>query len=134
MGASTAYPYLADLIAGATQNNYFTIIEKPGNWEVFFLIGAFIAGLIISLIKKEFKITLIHSNWEKFKGTSAIKRIVWSFIGGFILIFGARMAGGCTSGHILSGGMQLAFSSIAFAIFVFTGLIITGKIFYKKNL
>jgi len=30
--------------------------------------------------------------------------------------------------------MQLAFSSLTFAVFVFIGLIVTGKIFYKKNI
>jgi uncharacterized protein len=44
------------------------------------------------------------------------------------------MAGGCTSGHIISGRMQLSVSSPAFAVFVFGGLLLTGKYFYKvKN-
>lgn len=133
IGASTSYPYLADLLTGTTSNDYFAKIQTPGHWELIFLGGAFLAGLIISLVKKEFKITLIHSNWKRFKGTSASKRVIWAFIGGFILVFGARMAGGCTSGHILSGGMQLAVSSLVFAIFVFTGLLITGRLFYKKR-
>ena len=133
IGASTTFPYVADLLTGVTQNSYFANIEKAGNWELYFMIGAFLAGLIISLIKKEFKITLIHGNWQKLKGSSVNKRVVWSFIGGFLLIIGARMAGGCTSGHIISGGMQLAVSSLIFALFTFTGLLITGKLFYKKN-
>ena len=133
IGASTTFPYLADLFAGLTQNSYYLKIQKPGNWELIFLFGAFLAGLIISLIKKEFKITLIHDSWKKYKGESNAQRILWSFIGGFILIFGARMAGGCTSGHILSGGMQLAISSLVFAVFVFAGLLITGKLFYKSK-
>jgi uncharacterized protein len=133
LGASTTFPYLADLITGTTGNEYFTKIQRSGNWEVWLLSGAFLAGLIISLLKRDFKITLIHSNWEKYKGTSAIKRVIWSFIGGFLLIFGARMAGGCTSGHIISGGMQLAISSLMFAVFVFAGLLITGKLFYKNS-
>jgi uncharacterized protein len=131
IGASTAYPYVADVISGNTSNDYFTKIKSPGQWEVLFLTGAFISGIVISLLRKEFKITLIHSNWEKYKGNSAAKRIMWSFIGGFILIFGARMAGGCTSGHVLSGGMQLAVSSLVFAAFVFGGLLMTGKYFYR---
>ena len=131
IGASTAYPFVADLITGTTQNSYFPKIQGPGQWELLFLTGAFVSGIVISLFRKEFKITLIHSNWEKYKGKSATKRIIWSFIGGFILIIGARMAGGCTSGHILSGGMQLSLSSLIFAAFVFAGLLITGKYFYK---
>jgi uncharacterized membrane protein YedE/YeeE len=133
IGASTAYPYVADLITGTTNNSYFPKIQEPGRWELIFLTGAFIAGLVMSLLKKEFKITLIHSNWEKYKGNSVPKRLIWAFIGGFILIFGARMAGGCTSGHILSGGMQLSVSSLVFAVFVFGGLLITGKYFYKSK-
>jgi uncharacterized membrane protein YedE/YeeE len=131
IGASTAYPYVADLITGNTSNDYFSKSKGPGQWEVLFLAGAFISGIVISLLRKEFKITLIHSNWKKYKGNSVTKRIIWSFIGGFILIFGARMAGGCTSGHILSGGMQLSLSSLVFAVFVFGGLLITGKYFYR---
>ncbi|VAX23293.1 hypothetical protein MNBD_IGNAVI01-485 [hydrothermal vent metagenome] len=133
IGASTAYPYCADLITGTTQNSYFEKIMIPGNWEMIFLSGAFLAGLIISLVKKEFKITLIHNNWKKYRGNSNSQRIIWSFVGGFILIFGARMAGGCTSGHILSGGMQLAVSSLVFGVFVFIGLLVTGKVFYLNK-
>ncbi len=133
IGASTTYPYLADLLTGTTGNEYFTKIQAPGRWELIFLTGAFLAGLIISLIKKEFRITLIHSNWEKYKGTSSLKRVIWSFVGGFLLISGARMAGGCTSGHIISGGMQLAASSLLFAVFVFAGLLLTGRLFYKSS-
>jgi uncharacterized membrane protein YedE/YeeE len=132
IGVSTAYPYISDLFTGTTRDNYFLKIQEPGHWEMLFLIGAFISGIVISILRKEFKITIIHSNWRKYKGNSVSNRLIWSFIGGFILIIGARMAGGCTSGHILSGGMQLSLSSLVFAVFVFAGLLITGKYFYKN--
>jgi uncharacterized protein len=120
-------------MTGTTRNSYFEKIAEPGHWEMIFLAGAFFSGLILSLIRKDFKFILIHDNWKKHKGGSVYKRIIWAFIGGFILIIGARMAGGCTSGHIISGGMQLAVSSLAFAIFVFAGLLITGKLFYQSG-
>jgi uncharacterized protein len=132
IGASSAYPYVADLLTGLTQNSYFLKVQEPGRWEVIFLTGAFLSGTVISLLRKDFKITIIHSNWKKYKGNSVPKRLIWAFIGGFILIFGARMAGGCTSGHVISGGMQLSLSSLVFAVFVFAGLLITGRFFYKK--
>lgn len=133
IGASTSYPYLGDLLTNLTNNDYYNKIKVPGNWEMIFLFGAFVSGLALSLIRKDFKITLLHENWMRYKNSSHKGRIFWSFIGGFILIIGARMAGGCTSGHILSGGMQIAISSLTFAIFVFTGLLVTGKLFYKSN-
>jgi len=131
IGASTTYPYLADLLTGQTTNAYFEKIATPGHWEMIFLFGAMIAAMVVSMIKKEFTFRLIHANWKKYKGLSTTKRIVWAFAGGFLLIFGARMAGGCTSGHIISGGMQIAASSLVFGVFMFSGLVITAKIFYK---
>ncbi len=133
IGASTAYPYLFDRIGGLTSSPYFIKIQKPGHWEVVFLTGALIAGFVIAIVKGEFSFKLIHSRWEKYKGSSVLKRVFYSFLGGFILIFGARMAGGCTSGHILSGGMQLAISSLVFALFAFLSLVITGRLFYRKG-
>lgn len=133
IGASTFFPYVSDNIFGVVNNDYFKQIGKSGSWEVPFLAGGLLSGLIISLIRKDFKIKMIHANWEKYKGGNFGKRVFWAFFGGFILIFGARMAGGCTSGHVISGGMQLAASSLLFAVFVFAGLLITGKFFYQKK-
>ncbi|GAB4425578.1 MAG: hypothetical protein OHK0039_43300 [Bacteroidia bacterium] len=132
IGASTFYPYFSDLLTGTTANEYFTKIQTSGRWEMYFLLGAFASGLVISLIRREFAFTLIHDNWKRFKGSAPGRRIFWASVGGFLLIFGARMAGGCTSGHIVSGGMQLAASSLLFAVFVFAGLLATGRLFYRK--
>lgn len=132
IGASTFFPYVADNVFGAVHNDYFKQISKSGSWEVPFLAGGLLSGLVISLLRKDFKIRMIHDNWEKYKGNNFGKRAFWAFFGGFILIFGARMAGGCTSGHVISGGIQLAASSLAFAVFVFAGLLLTGKYFYTK--
>ncbi len=132
LGASTSYPYLAGVLAGLDQEGYFATTVKSGRWEVLFLGGAFLAGLILSLDRRTFKIRLIHERWRQYKGSSAIKRIFWAFTGGFLVIFGARLAGGCTSGHVISGGMQLAFSSLLFGMMVFGALLLTGKLFYRK--
>jgi len=36
---------------------------------------------------------------------------IYIFIGTFMVLFGARMANGCASGHILSGNIQMAVSA-----------------------
>jgi uncharacterized membrane protein YedE/YeeE len=132
LGASGFYPYFGDMVTGLTNNQYYQGIIKSGNWEMIFLAGAFLSGLVLSLIRKDFRLTLIHDNWRTYKNESSGSRIFWAFTGGFLLIIGARLAGGCTSGHIISGGMQLALSSWLFAIFVFGSFLLTGKLFYKK--
>lgn len=132
LGASGMYPYMGDVLNGLKETDYFKSIASSGHWELIFLCGAFLSGLIISLIRRDFKLTLIHTNWKEHRGDSATGRIIWSFAGGFLLIIGARLAGGCTSGHIISGGMQLALSSYIFAVFVFASFLLTGKLFYRK--
>jgi hypothetical protein len=134
IGASTAFPYIADAVTGATDNDYFRSIAPHGWWEMWFLLGSLIAGALYAVVTKTFEVRLIHDRWREYKGDSHRKRMAWAFVGGFALLFGARMAGGCTSGHILSGGMQLAKSSIVFAAFVFIAFLLTGKLFYGKPL
>ena len=134
LGASTFYPYIADRLTGLTDNAYFIKqVEQSGFYEMKFLAGAFLSGLVYSLLKGEFKIRLLHDNWIRMKGSSSTARIFWAFTGGFLLLFGARLAGGCTSGHIISGGIQLAVSSWVFALFVFAAFLLTGKFFYRKS-
>ncbi len=133
IGASTMFPYLGGLIAHLKNAAYMQIIAKPGHWELFFLIGALVGALVSSLAFGDFKLKLVPSQWSKIKGESKGKRILWAAIGGFLLILGARIAGGCTSGHILSGGMQLSVSSLVFGVIVTISLLITGKIFYARR-
>jgi uncharacterized membrane protein YedE/YeeE len=132
LGASTFYPYVADQLTGLTDNDYYIKqVAQSGFYEMKFLAGAFLSGLVYSLVKGEFKIRLLQENWIRMKGKSSAGRIFWAFTGGFLLLFGARLAGGCTSGHIISGGMQLAVSSWVFALFVFAAFLLTGKAFYR---
>ncbi|MEG1615744.1 MAG: YeeE/YedE thiosulfate transporter family protein [Bacteroidales bacterium] len=133
LGASSSYPYVADILTGTTQNAYFPTTVSSGSWQVKFLLGAFLAGLVWAIMTRTFKITLMHARWLEFKGNNPFKRIVWAFVGGFLLLFGARMADGCTSGHIISGGMQFAASSYVFMVFVFIGFLTTGYFFYTTR-
>ncbi len=133
IGASTAYPYLADLLTGTTGNAYFHKIARSGAWEAVFLAGALLAGLVLSLVRREFRWTVVHRRWQETRGADPRSRLLWAFVGGFLLVFGARMAGGCTSGHILSGGLQLAVSSWVFMGTVAVGLVATGHWFYRAG-
>lgn len=56
-----------------------------------------------------------------------------AFLGGFLIIFGARIAGGCTSGHIISGITQLSVSGFIFAAGVFAAGIVTAKLLTGGN-
>ncbi|MDQ7050566.1 MAG: YeeE/YedE thiosulfate transporter family protein [Enterobacterales bacterium] len=68
-----------------------------------------------------------------FKQTGKNNRFLYTFIGGFLTLFGARLAGGCTSGHMMSGMMQTSISGYLFAFGVFAAAIPVAIFFYRSN-
>jgi len=136
IGASTGMSYLANLIfdLSTEEYEYASIVEKSGAWEAVMLIGVFLGGLFMSIVvTKTFHISYIPTLWKERKNTSIPSRMFWSFIAGFLLVFGARLAGGCNAGHILSGGSQLAISGMIFAIVALGTGMITSRFFYKRT-
>lgn len=136
IGASTGMSYISNMIFALEPQNYeyAAIIEESGAWEGVMLIGVFFGGLFMSVfVTKTFHISFIPTLWKERKNRSVKSRMIWSFVAGFLLVFGARLAGGCNAGHILSGGAQIAVSGIIFAIVALGTGMLVGRIFYKRK-
>jgi len=136
IGASTGMAYIATMLFGlnAQDYEYTKLIEISGAWEAWMLIGVFFGGLFTSIfITKSFHISYIPTLWKERKNNSILSRMIWSFTGGFLLMFGARLAGGCNAGHVLSGGSQMAISGFIFTFLALTTGMVVGRIFYKKK-
>ena len=136
LGASTYVPYFSGIVFGLDpqQYSYLKEVKNAGAWEGVMLLGALFGGFITSVfITKSFRLSLIPTGWKKYKNNSVTSRLMWSFFSGFLLIIGARMAGGCTSGHFLSGMAQTAISSMIFGGVVMLSLVVTGKLFYNTK-
>lgn len=71
--------------------------------------------------------------WRANFGDGAAKRMAVAFLGGFIVLYGARLAGGCTSGHMMSGMMQTALSGYIFALGAFAAAIPTAMLLYRQE-
>lgn len=71
--------------------------------------------------------------WRANFGATPWKRYAVAFVGGFVVLYGARLAGGCTSGHMMSGMMQTALSGYIFAAGAFATAIPTAMIMYKQE-
>ncbi|SFV59951.1 hypothetical protein MNB_SV-9-1679 [hydrothermal vent metagenome] len=134
IGASTYVPLFSGLIFDLDPQKYTYLqeIKNAGAWEGVMLFGALLGGFVTSVfITKTFRFSLIPSGWKKYKNNSRVSRLLWSFISGFFMIIGARLAGGCTSGHFMSGMSQMAISSMIFGTVVMIALVVTGKLFYN---
>jgi uncharacterized membrane protein YedE/YeeE len=70
--------------------------------------------------------------WVDRFGDNSARRWGVGVLGGIFVGFGARLADGCTSGHALSGGLQLAVSSWIFlAAMMLSGMTMARFIFRR---
>lgn len=100
---------------------YFAEMENArgsvlDHYSIFMLVGTFLGGALSGILNRRFRL-------ETRKGPriSTSLRLAAAFVGGLIMLYGARLARGCTSGQALSGGAVLSVGSWAFMFAVFGG-------------
>ncbi len=140
LGASGAFENLAGLAGKAVAPNlfnnlYFSFIMPPGiTWGVVLLVGVFFGGMLGALSSRTWKLRKISdAQWIKIFGPQVWKRWVIGFVGAIILEYGAGIAGGCTSGLAISGGMLLAPAAFLFMAGMFGSGILTALLVYRSR-
>lgn len=71
--------------------------------------------------------------WRERFGDSMPLRLSAAFLGGVLVLYGARLADGCTSGHMMSGMMQSSISGYIFAAAAFGLAVPTAYLIYRKK-
>lgn len=144
IGITTAFEYTAALTEKAVapkaagENSYYTEKDKENkppkiDWEWMLVAGVFVGAFASSKFSGDRPTVRVPPLWQwRFGGRPAI-RYLGAFIGGFIMMFGARVAQGCTSGHAISGFLQLALSSWIFAPTMFAVAVATAFLLYGKE-
>lgn len=105
---------------------YITPAAPWMNWNLFLLGGVFVGALAGALLSGNFKLML-----DKGRSMSVGTRLITSLVGGMTLGFASRLARGCTSGVVLTGGSQLALSGWIFAISMFAAGFVVAA-FYRR--
>lgn len=130
-------------IGGAGKfSSFFKIDWKQQQWNLLFLIGSVLGGFLAAnfmsnntveinpkIIEKLSKDLNIQSGGEAYlppeifdiSNLTSPTGIILLLIGGFLVGFGARYAGGCTSGHAISGLSNLQIPSLIAVIGFFIG-------------
>lgn len=147
LGVSTQFVVTDAVIAkqivpGLVEHNaYLTQTAEEANWGASYawmlVFGMLVGGGVTSLLFRSRQPTADKGSmppmWQARFGPSHAKRYIAAFGGGVLLLFGARLAGGCTSGHMISGISQLAISSFVFGIVAFTAAILMAKWLYHTR-
>jgi len=144
MGASTTFARSAGVIEKTVgidtdRIEYFTTKKgKYGpaslpNWQLMFVVGIILGAFAAARLSGTFQYTPVPPMWAERFGHSPIRRGLAAFAGGAIALFGVRLAGGCPSGHGLSGLSQLAVSGYIAMAFFFAAGVVTANILYKRK-
>lgn len=133
IGMSSEFAYtggrIVSLLAPQEANNPYWQGKLGIGWETMLVLGAFLGGALAAWLTRKPSLE-VPSLWVQRFGADWRKRYLVAFVGGFIMLFGARLAGGCTSGHMISGVSQLALSSFIFAVTIFLTGMLTAKALY----
>lgn len=138
LGASTAYARLAGMLGLAvapkhTESLSYYQKNKPAvDWEVMLVLGAVLGAFLAAWHGGELSGEWLSPMWAaRFGEGSLALRLAAALVGGVLMAFGARLAGGCTSGHGISGTLQLSVGSWIAVICFFAGGIATAMLMFR---
>ncbi|HMB89277.1 MAG TPA: YeeE/YedE thiosulfate transporter family protein [Rhodothermales bacterium] len=116
--------------------------KKAGTWNLIFVLGILLGGLLATTLLaspdpmidlapatvtalrdlgiEDFS-GLVPSDLFSWHGLASLPGLMLIIGGGFLVGFGARYAGGCTSGHAISGLANLQFPSLVAVLGFFMG-------------
>ncbi|HEX2780149.1 MAG TPA: YeeE/YedE thiosulfate transporter family protein [Gemmatimonadaceae bacterium] len=131
IGVSGTYPRFVGAVLRrvapgyAAANPYLVKMGSLVTPETMLVVGLLVGGFLAARLGRGRApaIETVHA-----RETTTRRRYLDAFAGGFLILFGARLAGGCTSGHIISGITQLAVSSLLFGAAVFASGMLTARL------
>jgi hypothetical protein len=111
-----------------TPNKTYGALGK-GFWlDVGLVAGALLAAVIAGLWRLR-----AGTVWWRANHSSTALRLLVGLAGGFLILMGARLAHGCTSGQFASGWAQLSLSALPFTVTLFAFAMLTALLFYRKT-
>ena len=111
---------------------HYTMMPGVGSWLFAFVLGMAVGGFIAGRTSR-LPADDIPNIWRRRFGDSKFKRYGTTFVGGFLILFASRLAGGCTLGLFMSGSTQLAVSGLYFGVVIFAFAMLTARIVYGRS-
>ena len=109
--------------------------SNPINYSFVFVLAMMLGAAASAMARGGIKPSerSVPALWRANFGDSAAKRYAAVFVSGFVVLYSARLAGGCTSSHMMSGMMQTAVSGYIFTAAAFAAAVTTALIMFKKE-
>jgi len=126
-GVSSGYGTVCSLVSASP---FFKRKPFAERWRLWFLIGLPLGGLVATLLRGDPQVHNTIGTFETVFGPSIWARAGVLVAGGFLVGWGARAAGGCTSGHSIVGIARGSRASLVATIgFMLAGVVVTNLLF-----
>ncbi len=138
-GASTSFVRLAGMLEEVflpervSQMPYFLKTLPKVEWQVMFVLGILLGSFLAAMVSGSLEPRTVPPMWAERFGASRLRRGSVAFVGGVVIMIGARLAGGCPTGHGLSGLVQLSLSGYIALLCFFAGGILTARLLYRQE-
>lgn len=134
LGTSSSYVTLGVTLVAETVDPGIAAIRYaaahlsgPKNWWQVAMVVGIAAGAFLSARLSGTRRSGVAPVWQRaMGGISTAQRFAMAFGAGFVMLLGARIADGCTSGHGISGIAQLGLGSFTAVVAMFAGGIATA--------
>lgn len=147
-GFSSNFRTLCSAMGAGKSCSFFDFDWKAQRWNLLFLVGSVLGGAIAFHFLSDNQIPAISENTvaelkqlgfesagtmyspsEIFTDLS-LKNVLILLVGGMLIGFGTRYAGGCTSGHAISGLSDLQMASLIAVIGFFIGGLLMSHLLF----
>jgi len=137
LGCSSSYAHTTGMLERVLRGRkvldepYWKTTVPVVDWQWMLLVGIVIGAFLSAKLSGDFDPRWTHAHWVAAFGDTPVARVVVALVGGVFMGAGARWAGGCTSGHGISGTLQLNVSSWLAAACFFVGGIVTTMLLFR---
>lgn len=112
---------------------FIEIVEKKGAWprfgvSAYVVLGTILGGAIYAILSAGYEPTLTYTSAAGFLPAQPVLAVLVLLLAGAVMGFGARLAGGCTSGHGLTGMSLGSPASIAATITFFATAVVLANL------
>jgi uncharacterized membrane protein YedE/YeeE len=129
LGVSTGFEDICSLVVNAPYFRRSSVITGRA-WRLPFLGGLMIGGVLSTVLAGGWEPTWALGIFDQAIGLGPAGKLAWMFVGGLLIGFGTRLAGGCTSGHGIFGMANLERPSIVSTITFMIAAFLTTRIVY----
>ena len=130
LGISTGFEDMCAIVLDAPYFRRSSLLSGS-TWRLPLLAGLLLGGVLSAVLGGGWEPTWALGRFDLEIGWGPLGKVAWMFVGGALIGFGTRLAGGCTSGHGIFGLSNLEVPSLIATLSFMAAGVVTTNLLYR---